>query len=48
MHGKYARPVSLVLFWAMGNHGQNLFLVLATEQSVSSDHRALFPPVNND
>jgi hypothetical protein len=47
-HGKYARPVLLKLPAAVGDHGQNLFIMLAAEQGVSGDHRALLSAVDND
>src|SRR5208337_1192148 len=47
-HGKYACPVLLELPSAVGNHGQNLFIMLAAEQGVSGDHRTLLSPVDND
>jgi len=47
-HGKYAHPVLLELLSAVGDHGQDLFVMLETEQSVSRNHRALRSPVDND
>ena len=47
-HGEYARPVLLELLPVVGDHRQNLFIVLAAEQGVASDHGALLSFLDND